>query len=70
MSEISPRDLGRLEEKTAHLESELEEIKADVKAIRTTMDQAKGGWKTVAMAAGIAGTLGALLGKFGFFIKP
>ena len=42
----------------------------DLKAIRSTIDQAKGGWKTVVVAAGLAGTVGALIGKFGFFIKP
>ena len=47
------------------LESELREIKADVKSILALVNQAKGGWKTLVIVGAIAGASGALVTKLG-----
>lgn len=59
------RDLGRLEARVDALESELREIKADVKSILALVNQAKGGWKTLVIVGAIAGASGALVTKLG-----
>ena len=70
MSDISAKDFGRLEEKTAHLEAELEEIKRDVKAIRSNLDQARGAGRTMVMIAGFVATVSGALGAAGaWFLK-
>jgi hypothetical protein len=40
------------------------ELKNDVKSILTTLSEARGGWKTLMLVAGVAGAVGAILGKF------
>ncbi len=53
------------------LESDLSEIKDDLRAIRDVMMQAKGGWRTILLVSGVAGSAGAVLGKFlPFLMKP
>lgn len=61
------RDMGRLEARVDAQESELREIKADVKAILALVNQAKGGWKTLVVVGAVAGAMGALVAKLGFF---
>jgi chromosome condensin MukBEF ATPase and DNA-binding subunit MukB len=63
--------MSELEVKVAVLETEMKtvkddvhDIKTDVKAIRDTLAQAKGGWKTLMLVAGVAGSAGALMAKF------
>lgn len=46
-----------------YLRKDLDEIKGDMKAVRETLTQAKGGWKTLMLVAGIASTVGATLAK-------
>jgi hypothetical protein len=46
------------------LEDDLNEIKKDIRAIRDVMMQARGGWKTVILVGGVAGSVGAAIGKF------
>ncbi len=53
------RDLGRFETRLDTLEADMRELKRDVKAIRSVIDEAKGGWRTlvaVGTAAGIVGS--------------
>lgn len=66
-------------ERIAVLETEMEgmkrsmdDLKLDVRIIRDTLIQAKGGWKTLMLVAGIASTVGALLTKILPFllVKP
>jgi hypothetical protein len=61
------RDVGRLEARVDAQESELREIKADVKAILALVNQARGGWKTLVAVGAVAGAMGALVTKLGFF---
>jgi len=57
------RDLGRLEARMDAVEQDIAEMRADVKAIRTTLDEARGGWRTLALVAGAAGSAGAALSQ-------
>jgi hypothetical protein len=59
------RDIGRLEGRVDALESEIREVKADVKAILAVVNQAQGGWRTIVMVGAVAGAVGALLAKLG-----
>lgn len=59
------RDMGRLEARVDALESELREIKADVKSILALVNQAKGGWRTLILVGAVAGATGALVTKLG-----
>ena len=57
------RAIGRLEACVSGLKSDMDEVKADVKAMRSTVDQAKGGWKVGIALATAGGALGAALTK-------
>lgn len=51
---------------SAHIETikdDIAALKADVSAIRTTLAEARGGWRTLLLVAGAAGTVGAFVGK-------
>ncbi len=65
--DVLQRDIGRLEARVDAQQSELREIKADVKAILALVNQAKGGWKTLVVVGAVAGAVGALVAKLGFF---
>ena len=57
------RQIGRLEAQVANLERDAIEIKGDLKALVATVNQARGGWKTLILVAGAAGAAGALASK-------
>tara|TARA_Y100000310_G_scaffold87924_1_gene84842 strand:+ start:336 stop:557 length:222 start_codon:yes stop_codon:yes gene_type:complete len=63
------RTIGQLEGRMKALERSVGEIHSDTKAMRETIDQAKGGWKTLFLVAGVAGAAGALIGKLIPFVK-
>lgn len=63
------RDFGRLEARVSALEADMAELKADTKQILATLSEAKGGWKTLLLVAGAAGSMGAFVGKFLPFFK-
>lgn len=62
--------LVKLEQQMTDTREDMGEIKGDVKTILSTLAEAKGGWKTLVLIAGAAGTLGAFavkaVGVFGF----
>ena len=62
MSDIN-RDIGSLNARVGLMEESMREMRADVKAMRTVMDQNKGGWKMLVMLSGLAGTAGAASAK-------
>ena len=64
MSEDINRVIGAHDADIATLKKSVTEIAADVKAIRSKMDEASGGWRTIMFLAGIAGTLGGAIGWF------
>ena len=57
------RDIGRIEGKVNSLESDLTEVKADVKAILAVINQTKGGWKIMMLVGGVTGAIGAFIVK-------
>lgn len=63
MSVDIERAIGRLEACVSGLRSDMDEVKADVKAVRSTVDQARGGWKLGVALAGGGGVIGATLTK-------
>lgn len=64
MSEDINRVIGAHDADIETLKKSVTEIAADVKAIRSKMDEASGGWRTIMFLAGIAGTIGGAIGWF------
>lgn len=52
----------------ADVRDDISEIKGDTKAIRTVIDQTKGGWKVMVMVSGLSATVGGLVVKFAPFL--
>ena len=54
-------------ERMARVETRLEDLdglKEDMRAVRQTLSEAKGGWRRAVLLAGVGGAVGALLMKF------
>lgn len=64
MSDDINRVIGAHDADIETLKKSVTEIAADVKAIRSKMDEATGGWKTVIWLAGISGAIGGAIGWF------
>lgn len=62
MSDDLHRAIGNHDADIDNLKRSVSEIAADVKAIRTKMDEASGGWRTIMWLAGVAGTMGGAIG--------
>ena len=58
------RDLGRLEARMDSVETALKGLSIDMKSVNATLNQAKGGWRTLMLVIGISATVGALVAKF------
>lgn len=56
--------LAVLETEFRIMKSELQEMRGDVRTIRDTLLQAKGGWKLFMMVGGFSAAVGAFIGKF------
>lgn len=65
-------EVAVLEAELNHVRKDLDQVKDDLKIIKDTLAQAKGGWKTLMLVAGISSTIGALLAKAApwFMIGP
>ena len=63
MAETTDKDIGRLEGRMSSVERDLSTMKTDLRCILKTLNEARGGWKTLLLAAGVAGTIGALASK-------
>lgn len=66
---ITDRELGELSARVVHLENTLDEMKADMKAVRETLSEAKGGWKTLMLVAGMSATIGGFIVKIFPFLS-
>ena len=64
MTDDTQRTLGEHQGRLSRLESDIAEVKADVKRLLAQANQAKGGYKTLMLVGGVAGAAGALVGKF------
>lgn len=63
MSEIDPREFGRLEAEVKALTKSVEDMAADLKAVRSAMDAAGGGWRVLVAVGAMSGAASALLVK-------
>lgn len=59
------RDIGSLSAEVRHLHEELSEVRSDVKAIRSVIDQSRGGIRVMLAAASAGGAVTALLAELG-----
>jgi hypothetical protein len=55
--------MGRHGAEITQLRGDVAEMRADLRAIRETLAEARGGWKAIMVVAGFSGTLGAALMK-------
>jgi hypothetical protein len=69
MSEISPRDFGKLEAEVGSLTRKVDEMADDLKAVRSAMDAAGGGWRVLVAVGGLSGALTGLAVKFMPFLR-
>jgi hypothetical protein len=60
---IDPRDFGRLEAEVATLTKTVESMAADLKAVRSALDAAGGGWRVLIAVGAASGAVTALLVK-------
>lgn len=58
------REIGEMTAKLQHLENSVAEIRTDIKAISSTLSEAKGSWRTLLAVAGFSSVVGGLLVKF------
>ena len=63
MAEID-RELGELSARMTALEREMKELRADIKWMRDTVQQTRGGWRTIAFLISAGGVTGAFLTWF------
>lgn len=56
-------EVAALTVKVATMDQDVQELKADVKALLALANQTKGGWKVIVLVASVAGATGALLAK-------
>ena len=59
MAPIDPRDFGKLEAEVAGLRNQVEAMAEDLRAVRSTLDAAHGGWRVMVAVAGISGAITA-----------
>lgn len=69
MSEIDPREYGRLEARVEHLEGMVRSMSDDIRAMRDILEQSKGGWRVMlaigTLAASAGGFASWLIGHLG-----
>lgn len=68
MSEIDPREFGRLEAEVQALTKTMEAMAADLRAVRSAMDAAGGGWRVLVVVGAVSGAITATAIKFLPFI--
>lgn len=56
---IDPRDFGRLEAEVKALTKSLEALSSDMRAVRTALDAAGGGWRVLVAVGAISGAVSA-----------
>jgi hypothetical protein len=63
MSDDTQRTIGEHGGRLFALEARTERIEMKLDAVAETLAQARGGWKTLMLVAGIAGAAGAIVSK-------
>jgi hypothetical protein len=59
---INPREYGQLEADVRHLQSSMQAMQTDIKAMRDLLEQSRGGWKMLMLLGGAASSFGAIAG--------
>jgi hypothetical protein len=60
MAPIDPRDFGRLEAEVLNLQKQVAAMAADMTAVRSLLDQTKGGWQVIVAVAGLTSAITVL----------
>ncbi len=60
---MNDHELGELQAEVRNVKEDVAEMKSDLRDVRDILSQAKGGWKTLLLVAGIAGVMGAAVSK-------
>jgi hypothetical protein len=60
MAPIDPRDFGRLEAEVISLQKQVTAMAADMSAVRSLLDQTKGGWQVIVVVAGLTSAITVL----------
>jgi hypothetical protein len=60
MAPIDPRDFGRLEAEVLSLQKQVTAMAADMSAVRSLLDQTKGGWQVIVVVAGLTSAITVL----------
>jgi len=68
MTDIDPREFGRLEAEVKALTRSMEELTSDMKAVRSAMDAAGGGWRALVAVGALSGAVAAAFVKVMPFI--
>lgn len=61
-------DIEHLQQDMDRMIKEMQEIKAAIQSIQTTLTEAKGGWKVLMWVAGGAGIVGAILTQLAHYL--
>jgi hypothetical protein len=64
VTEINPRDFGKLEAEVASLKKSLDDMATDMKAVRSALDAAGGGWRVLVAVGGLSGAVTAVVVKW------
>ena len=62
-------DIAHLQDDMDKLVADINDIKATLAAIQTTLAEAKGGWRMLMMIAGISGTIGAAITQVANYVS-
>ncbi len=60
---MNDHELGELQAEVRNVKEAVGEMRKDIKGILDTLAQARGGWKTLLLVAGVAGVMGAAVSK-------
>jgi hypothetical protein len=60
MASIDPRDFGRLEAEVLSLQKQVTAMADDLTAVRSLLDQTKGGWQVIVVVAGLTSAITVL----------
>ena len=63
MTQTENERIAVLETEVEAMKRDMADMKSDLRIIRDTLLQARGGWKTLMLVAGLASTVGAVLAK-------
>lgn len=67
INEVSAKEFGALQADVAGLKEQVKELRADVKELIAAIENARGGWKTLATLGAISAAVGATLFKIAAF---